>query len=99
MSIDSLGAKTALTVGDQSVEMFALGAVDGAKRLPYSLKVLLENLLRTEDGVNITADHIRAVAAWDPAAEPVDGNPVHARARDHAGLHRSALRRRPRHDA
>ncbi len=70
MSIDSLGAKTTLTVGDQSVEMFALGAVDGAERLPYSLKVLLENLLRTEDGVNITAEHIQALARWDATAQP-----------------------------
>src|SRR5690606_24953890 len=43
---------------------------DGHERLPYSLKVLLENLLRTEDGANVTAEHIRALAGWDPAAEP-----------------------------
>ena len=45
-------------------------AVEGAEQLPFSLKVLLENLLRTEDGANITADHIRALAGWDPDAEP-----------------------------
>ena len=42
----------------------------GHERLPYSLKILLENLLRTEDGANITADHIRALGSWDPSAEP-----------------------------
>src|SRR5207249_8832335 len=46
------------------------GAVAGADRLPYSLKVLTENLLRTEDGTNITAEDIRALAGWDPAAAP-----------------------------
>src|SRR5581483_7853500 len=49
---------------------FRLSAVAGAVRLPYSLKVLLENLLRTEDGANVTADHIRALAGWDPSADP-----------------------------
>ena len=67
--------------------------------LPFSLKVLLENLLRTEDGADITADDIRALAGWDADAEPEQGDPVHAGARDHAGLHRRALRRRPGHHA
>ena len=67
---DSFGARAQLSVGDASYEIFRLDAVPGAQRLPYSLKVLLENLLRTEDGANITADHIRALAGWDPAAEP-----------------------------
>ena len=44
--------------------------MEGSERLPYSLKILLENLLRTEDGANITADHIRSLAGWDPSAEP-----------------------------
>jgi aconitate hydratase len=70
MSLDSFGAKGTLTVGSQSYDVFRLGAVDGAGDLPYSLKVLLENLLRAEDGADITADHVRALAAWDPAAEP-----------------------------
>ena len=69
-SQDSFGARSTLTVGDRSYEVFRLAAVDGAADLPYSLKVLLENLLRTEDGANITADHVRALAGWDPAAEP-----------------------------
>ena len=51
-------------------EIFRLDAVEGAARLPYSLKILLENLLRTEDGANITADHIRALGGWDPKAAP-----------------------------
>jgi aconitate hydratase len=69
-STDSFGAKGNLEVGDNSYEIFRLSAVDGAESLPYSLKVLLENLLRTEDGANVTADHVRALANWDPAAEP-----------------------------
>src|SRR4051812_44282786 len=70
MSLDSFGAKGTLTVGEQSYDYFRLSAVDGAGDLPYSLKVLLENLLRTEDGADITADHVRALAGWDPTAEP-----------------------------
>src|SRR3954447_14803581 len=69
-SQDSFGARSTLTVGDRSYEVFRLDKVDGAADLPYSLKVLLENLLRTEDGANITADHVRALAGWDPHAEP-----------------------------
>jgi aconitate hydratase len=69
-SKDSFGARDTLSVGDASYEVFRLAAVDGAERLPYSLKILLENLLRTEDGVNITADHVRALANWDPSADP-----------------------------
>jgi aconitate hydratase len=69
-SKDSFGARSTLTVGDRSYEVFRLDTVDGAADLPYSLKILLENLLRTEDGANITADHVRALASWDPTAEP-----------------------------
>src|SRR5262245_14929230 len=69
-SKDSFNARATLTVGDTSYEVFRLNAVPGAELLPYSLKILLENLLRTEDGANITADHVRALAGWDPAAEP-----------------------------
>ncbi|MFC9790725.1 aconitate hydratase AcnA [Rhodococcus sp. NPDC127528] len=69
-SIDSFGAKGNLEVGDNSYEIFRLSAVPGTEKLPYALKVLAENLLRTEDGANITADHIRAIASWDPSAEP-----------------------------
>ncbi len=70
MTHDSFGAKDHLEVDDRTYEIFRLDAVEGAERLPFSLKVLLENLLRTEDGANTTADDIRALAAWDATAEP-----------------------------
>ena len=69
-SKDSFGARSELQVGDATYEVFRLDAVEGASDLPYSLKVLLENLLRTEDGADTTADSIRAIADWDPDAEP-----------------------------
>src|SRR4028118_277782 len=69
-SQDSFGARSTLDVGEASYEVFRLDAVEGAADLPYSLKVLLENLLRTEDGANTTAASIRAIADWDPTAEP-----------------------------
>ncbi|MFK0072084.1 aconitate hydratase AcnA [Arthrobacter woluwensis] len=69
-TVDSFGSKGVLNVKGTDYEIFRLNSVEGAESLPYSLKVLLENLLRTEDGANITADHVRALAAWDPAAEP-----------------------------
>ena len=69
-SVDSFSARGELTVGDESYEIYRVGGVEGSATLPYSLKVLLENLLRTEDGANITADHIRALAQWDENAEP-----------------------------
>jgi aconitate hydratase len=69
-SRDSFGARGELTVGDSAYEVFRLSGVTGAQELPFSLKVLLENLLRTEDGANITQDHIRALAGWDADAEP-----------------------------
>jgi aconitate hydratase len=70
MSENSFGARATLQVGDRSYDIFRLDAVEGAARLPFSLKVLLENLLRNEDGHRITADQVRAIAGWDPAAEP-----------------------------
>ena len=69
-SVDTFGSKGMLEVGGKSYEIFRLSAVEGVERLPYSLKILAENLLRTEDGANITADHVRAVASWDPNAQP-----------------------------
>jgi aconitate hydratase len=69
-SSDSFGAKSQLEVDGTSYEIYRLDAVDGHEQLPYSLKVLLENLLRTEDGSSTTADDIRALAAWDPSADP-----------------------------
>ena len=70
MSIDSYQSRDDLTVGDQSYEIFRLDAVEGSDSLPYSLKVLLENLLRTEDGANVTAEDIAALGNWNPADEP-----------------------------
>ncbi|WP_372729600.1 aconitate hydratase [Nocardioides sp.] len=73
-SQDSFGAKSTLDVDGKSYEIFRLSAVTGegldTDSLPFSLKVLLENLLRTEDGADITADDIRAIAGWDADAEP-----------------------------
>jgi aconitate hydratase len=73
-SKDSFGAKGTLEVGGKSYEIYRLGAVTGegldVDTLPFSLKVLLENLLRTEDGADITADDIRALAGWDETAQP-----------------------------
>ncbi|MGA8046166.1 MAG: aconitate hydratase [Dermatophilaceae bacterium] len=69
-STNSFNARDTLAVGDTSYEIYRLDAVEGSSTLPYSLKVLLENLLRTEDGANITADHIRALGSWDESAEP-----------------------------
>lgn len=67
--VNSFGSADILNVGAKSYRIFRLDAVD-AKTLPYSLKILLENLLRTEDGANITADHINALANWNPSDEP-----------------------------
>src|SRR5215813_9700915 len=70
MTGNSFGSRATLTAGQSSYEIHRLDAVDGAADLPFSLKVLLENLLRTEDGVNVTAGHVTALAQWDPTAEP-----------------------------
>ncbi len=67
---DSFSARQPLTVGDATYDIYRLDAVAGADRLPFSLKVLLENLLRTEGGVHVSADDVRNLAAWDPKAEP-----------------------------
>jgi aconitate hydratase len=69
MTGNSFGSRATLGVGDRSYEIHRVDAL-AAGDLPFSLKVLLENLLRTEDGVNVTADHVSAIAGWDPAAEP-----------------------------
>jgi aconitate hydratase len=70
MTGNSFGSAAELTVGGTSYEIHRLDAVQQSADLPYSLKVLLENLLRTEDGLNVTADHVTALANWDPKAEP-----------------------------
>ena len=70
MSKNSFNAKKNLEVAGKSFEIFDISAIEGASNLPFSLKILLENLLRTEDGANITAAHIKALASWNPEAEP-----------------------------
>ncbi|TFV98910.1 aconitate hydratase AcnA [Orlajensenia leifsoniae] len=69
-AVNSFGAKDTLRVGETDYEVFRIDTVDGYEKLPFSLKVLLENLLRTEDGANITDAHIRALGSWVPTAEP-----------------------------
>jgi aconitate hydratase len=69
-SVNSFGARNTLAVGDKSYQIYRLDAVPGTEKLPYSLKVLAENLLRNEDGADITKDHIQAIANWDSSAEP-----------------------------
>jgi aconitate hydratase len=70
MTANSFGSRAALEVAGTQYEIYRLDAADGSGNLPFSLKILLENLLRNEDGANITADHVRALASWDPGKEP-----------------------------
>jgi aconitate hydratase len=70
MSINSFKSKSQISVAGQSYEYFDISQIEGASDLPFSLKILLENLLRTEDGANITAEQIRALATWNPASQP-----------------------------
>lgn len=70
MSQDSFKAKSTLDVAGKQYQIFDINQLDGAATLPFSLKILLENLLRTEDGANITAAQISTLANWNPAAEP-----------------------------
>ncbi|ROR81795.1 aconitase [Plantibacter flavus] len=69
-TVNSFGAKDTLTVGTTDYEIYRIDTVEGHEKLPFSLKVLLENLLRTEDGANITEAHIRAIGSWVPTADP-----------------------------
>ena len=69
MTSNSFGALDQFTVGETTYDIFRLDRVEGSPRLPYSLKVLLENLLRNEDGHLVTAEQVRALAAWDPHAQ------------------------------
>ncbi|HLI53415.1 MAG TPA: aconitate hydratase AcnA [Acidimicrobiales bacterium] len=69
-TLDSFGARAPFEAGGRSFDIFRLDAVAGSDRLPYALKILLENLLRHEDGVSVSADDVQALGAWDPAAEP-----------------------------
>ncbi|HEY0937268.1 MAG TPA: aconitate hydratase AcnA [Trebonia sp.] len=70
MTANSFGSRATLEAGGGTHEIYRLDAVPGSETLPYSLKVLLENLLRNEDGLNVTADHVNALAGWDAGAEP-----------------------------
>ncbi len=69
-TVNSFGAKSTLTVGSTDYEIFRIDTVPGNEKLPFALKVLLENQLRTEDGANVTKAQIEALGSWDPAAEP-----------------------------
>ncbi len=69
-AVDSFGSKSTLTVGGTDYEVFRVDTVPGYEKLPFSLKVLLENLLRTEDGANVTKAQIEALGSWVPTAEP-----------------------------
>jgi len=69
-ALDSFKAADTLKVGDTEYRVYRIDAVPGHERLPFSLKVLLENLLRTEDGANVTKEQIAALGNWDPNAEP-----------------------------
>jgi aconitate hydratase len=69
-AVNSFGAKSTLSVAGKDYEIFRIDSVPGFEKLPFSLKVLLENLLRTEDGANVTAEQIRALGSWVPSADP-----------------------------
>src|SRR6266568_2267143 len=70
MTANSFGGRAALQVAGEEYQIYRLDAAEGSDALPFSLKILLENLLRNEDGVNITAGHISALAGWDARKEP-----------------------------
>jgi aconitate hydratase A / 2-methylisocitrate dehydratase len=70
MTVNSFGSRASIEAGGTSYEIYRLDAVPGSETLPYSLKVLLENLLRNEDGVNVTREHVEALAHWDPRKKP-----------------------------
>ena len=92
MTSNSFGACDRLTVDDATYQIVRLDRVAGSARLPFSLKVLLENLLRNEDGPLVTAAQIEALAGWDPAAE-IQFTPARVLGRDRV---RSLAARRQR---
>ena len=93
--------RSTLTVGKRSYDYWSFANLPRtrSRACRISLKILLENLLRYEDGVNVTARRHRRGARLGRQGRALLRNRLHARARDHAGLHRRALRRRPRRDA
>lgn len=91
--MNSFGARSKLQVGDRTYEIYRLDALEkegfNLRRLPYSLSILLENLLRTEDGVNVTADDIRALAGWDggkSASREISFSPARVLLQDFTGV-------------
>ena len=70
LAVNSFGSQDTLSVGDKDYRVFRIDTVPGHDKLPFSLKVLLENQLRTEDGKNVTAAQITALGSWNPDAEP-----------------------------
>ena len=102
MSSDSFGARSTLDVGGRSYEIFRLDSLADrfdVSRLPYSVKVLLENVLRLEDGTSVTAADVEAIAGWDAAAAAERRDPLPAGPGPDAGLHRRPRGRRPGGDA
>ena len=102
MSDNSFDARATLDVGDRKLDIFRLDALQAkydVARLPFCLKILLENLLRTEGNGSVTAEDIEALAPLGREGRAERGDRLHARARGDAGLHRRARRRRPRRDA
>ena len=96
-SKNSFNAKSTLEVAGNSYEIFEITGLEGAATLPFSLKVLLENLLRTEDGANITASQIQSLAQWDPTVEP--DTEIQFCSCDHARFHWSSVHRGSRDNA
>jgi aconitate hydratase len=92
---DSFKARTTLEVGQRSYDICGLGALEAKNihRLPFSLKILLENLLRFEDGVNVKKSDIEALLSWDPKAVPHHRRAMHRGPRRHARSHRAPRRR------
>ncbi len=74
MSVNSFGSKSTLKVGNKEYEIYRLDALDkqgiSTRHLPFSLRILLENLLRTEDGRNVTKEEVRALANWNSRSKP-----------------------------
>ena len=99
MSLNSFGARDRLVVDGESYDIFRLDRVQTAHRLPYSLRVLLENLVRNEDGRLVTGEQVAALAAWDPVQQSrteIQFTPAQG---VDAGFHRRPVRGRPGRDA
>ena len=99
VNLNSFGTRDRFVVDGERYDIFRLDRVQTAHRLPYSLKVLLENLLRNEDGRLVTGDQVSGLAGWDPVRQSGTRDPVHPREGVDAGLHRGPVRGRPGRDA